>query len=353
MSYTAVDRLRYRSQQYALLASTSVFQSVSGLFLSPPDVPNKRALLKILWGRYRALAKVDEANVENGLYSKKTLHAVPWKRYGKFIPTFLKDFPKTTARRKAKNFKDLDAALPDGGDDFPAYYRRNFHWQTDGYFSTHSAQMYDLSVELLFLGTADAMRRQVLPPLVEHAASHAATPPATDQAGSAYRVLDVACGTGRTLEILKQALPASARLEGIDLSPAYVAHARTCVPSVTFSTGNAEAIDAPDNSYDATTCVFSFHEWPRRVRRQVMSELFRVTRPGGVVVIEDSAQRSESEEILPTLKQFTESFHEPYFMDYVEDPLEDIMTQAGFQLDSCRPHFISKVVVGKVPMSSS
>ena len=50
-------------------------------------------------------------------------------------------------------------------DRYPAYYRRTFHWQTDGYFTEHSAEVYELGVELLFRGTADVMRRQIIPPV--------------------------------------------------------------------------------------------------------------------------------------------------------------------------------------------
>ena len=51
--------------------------------------------------------------------------------------------------------------LPDTTDPslYPDYYQ-NFHHQTDGYLSDHQA-LYDLQVEILFNGSADAMRRRV------------------------------------------------------------------------------------------------------------------------------------------------------------------------------------------------
>ena len=58
---------------------------------------------------------------------------------------------------------------------YPDYYLQNFHHQTDGYLSDHSAGLYDLQVEILFNGTADAMRRRVLAPLrrgLKHFADH-------------------------------------------------------------------------------------------------------------------------------------------------------------------------------------
>ena len=44
------------------------------------------------------------------------------------------------------------------------YYLQNFHYQTDGYLSDLSANLYDLQVEILFNGAADAMRRRIITP---------------------------------------------------------------------------------------------------------------------------------------------------------------------------------------------
>ena len=50
---------------------------------------------------------------------------------------------------------------------YPDYYLQNFHHQTDGYLSDHSAGIYDIQVEILFNGSADAMRRRIIKPLKE------------------------------------------------------------------------------------------------------------------------------------------------------------------------------------------
>ena len=65
---------------------------------------------------------------------------------------------------RSGDFKDIPLVDKER---FPPYYRRTFHWQTDGYFSEHSAEMYELGVELLFRGTADVMRRQIIPPITQ------------------------------------------------------------------------------------------------------------------------------------------------------------------------------------------
>src|SRR5262249_56044705 len=59
--------------------------------------------------------------------------------------------------------------LPPGeqGDGLPDYYRQNFHFQSDGWLSDHSAALYDTQVEVLFTGAADVMRRRVMKPIAE------------------------------------------------------------------------------------------------------------------------------------------------------------------------------------------
>ena len=60
------------------------------------------------------------------------------------------------------------------------------------------------------------------------------------------------------------------------------------------------------------TSVYLLHELPRRVRRLALAEMHRVLRPGGLLVIEDSAQHVESGEFLRFLEAFSTEMHEPY-----------------------------------------
>ena len=79
-----------------------------------------------------------------------------------------------------------------------------------------SAERYDTQVEVLFKGTANAMRRQTLPQLFEVFSGH-------DQRD--LRLIDLGCGTGRFLDLVNQAWPRLSLL-GLDLSETYIRHAR-------------------------------------------------------------------------------------------------------------------------------
>src|SRR5690606_8778341 len=114
--------------------------------------------------RYWALLEADFENARRGLYPLALLFDVPFARYAGKLPRFLLDAPRILGRMEARNHRDLPANVDLSA--YPAYYRRTFHWQTDGYFSRHSAKLYDLGVELLFIGVADVMRRQALAEVV-------------------------------------------------------------------------------------------------------------------------------------------------------------------------------------------
>jgi ubiquinone/menaquinone biosynthesis C-methylase UbiE len=108
--------------------------------------------------------------------------------------------------------------------------------------------------------------------------------PFLDFVGSApaERLLDVGCGTG-CLSFAMARLCQPQQVIGIDVSPAYVEHAtgQNGSANVTFQLGDACAIAFPDQSFDRTLSLLVLHFVPDA--RQAISEMRRVTKPGGVV----------------------------------------------------------------------
>jgi len=299
-----------------------------GVLLGSPGIPPAElpGAVRAVRQRYRALQRQDLEHVARGVYPASELFSAPLAKYARVTPSFFIDALRVVRRARARDYGDLPTPRSNA---LPAYYQRCFHWQTDGYLSDHSARLYDLGVEILFTGMADAMRRQVagaLDGLPEEAA-----------------ILDVGCGTGRLLQQLRAARP-RANLTGIDLSEAYVRHARAELgASASVDVGNAEALPYADESFDAVVSVFMFHELPARVRRRVFSEMVRVLKPGGVLVLEDAAQLSDSPDLAAVLEQFPRDLHEPFFAQYLRDPLEDLF-DAALERPRSRPVFVAKLV---------
>lgn len=335
-----LDRLAYHSQHLSFLINATVMDQAARLVARNPGPAIDKALFKRMQARRGALHRQDLANVEAGLYPRELLFDFPVRRYLREFPRLLRDAPRVVRRMRANDFKDI----PDVDKErFPPYYRRTFHWQTDGYFSEHSAEVYELGVELLFRGTADVMRRQIIPPITE----------LVREVGGAdkIRLLDIGCGTGRTLHQLAIAHP-TMRLHGADLSPAYIRLARKRlehVAELTLAVENGEALPWADGTFDVVTSTYMFHELPRNARRNVVREMLRVVRPGGLVVIEDSAQPSESPELESVLRGFPREFHEPFYADYLADDLGALLEEVGFRHLRTEPHLVAKVVIGTRP----
>jgi ubiquinone/menaquinone biosynthesis C-methylase UbiE len=335
-----LDRFAYHSQHLSFLINATVMEGATRLLIRTPRPQMDYVVWRCLQHRRSALHRRDLKNVEAGLYPRDLLFDFPVRRFMREFPRLLRDAPRVVRRMRAKDFKDIPAVDKER---FPPYYRRTFHWQTDGYFSEHSAEMYELGVELLFRGTADVMRRQIIPPITEFVRA----------CGGAdkLKLLDVGCGTGRTLHQLSRAHP-TMRLHGADLSPAYIKLARKRlehVDELTLAVENGESLPWADGTFDIVTSVYMFHELPRNARRNVVREMLRVVRPGGLVVIEDSAQISESPELEPVLREFPKDFHEPFYADYLEDDLAAMLEEVGFQVRATEPHLVAKVVIATRP----
>jgi SAM-dependent methyltransferase len=95
--------------------------------------------------------------------------------------------------------------------------------------------------------------------------------------------------------------------------------------------------------------VHLFHELPKNARRNVYREMLRVLRPGGLLVIEDSAQESDSPEIDYFISRFSDDFHEPFHRDYARDDIASALRDTGFEVASSEPVFVAKVVVANKP----
>ncbi|MEM9502673.1 MAG: class I SAM-dependent methyltransferase [Cyanobacteria bacterium P01_E01_bin.43] len=305
--------------------------------------------------RRDALLAIDWQDAEAGVYSTSLLFDNPWADFFQYYPAIWLDLPAMWDRVEADdvyNFdKDIDTSM------FPRYYLRNFHHQTNGYLTDLSANLYDTQVEILFGGTADAMRRRILAPLKQALSVKQAVATTLqdrpERPTEPLKVLDVACGTARTLKMLREVFP-QVSLFGIDLSPAYLRKANQLLSETPGTLpqlvqGQAEDMPYRDNFFDALTCVFLFHELPAPVRQQIIDEAYRVTKPGGSLIICDSIQMIDTPELEPMMINFPALFHEPYYRDYTYDDLGDRLTQAGFIDVATEVHFVSKYWVAHKP----
>ncbi len=285
------------------------------------------------------LREVDWNDAENKIYPKKLLFDEPWLRYLTQYPKIWLDMPNTWDRRRKKNYQDLPKNIDN--ENYPKYYLRNFHHQTDGYLSDFSASIYDLQVEILFNGSADSMRRRIIKPLKEGLENF------RNRKNSSLKILDVATGSGRTLKQLRGAFPKE-KILGLDLSGSYLKEASRFISNldgdlISLIKGNAEELPFEDSSLQAISCVYLFHELPRNIREKVLKEFFRVLEPGGVLVLADSIQVSDSPDFIQIMENFHKSFHEPFYYDYIKEDINNKIKEIGFHNIKSKSFFMTKV----------
>ena len=95
--------------------------------------------------------------------------------------------------------------------------------------------------------------------------------------------------------------------------------------------------------------MFTFHELPPEAHEQAIAQCYRVTKPGGVVIICDSIQSLDSPELAPVLENFYKTFHEPYYRHYITDDLGVRLERVGFTEIHTENHFMSKYWIARKP----
>jgi len=299
-------------------------------------VPERRRL----YADMATLFRQDLANVESGIYPVPADHDGSWTTLLNRSRLFFEDLPDIHRRRE--NGEGREVLNEETIGKRPGYYLQNFHFQSGGWMTRDSARRYDTQVEVLLHGTANATRRQVLPPLHEVFAGR-------DQ--RRLQLLDVGCGTGRALDCFKQAWPRLPSL-GIDLSEAYVAEAKRHLRRwcwIDLIVANAEAVPLANESQDAVTVDFLFHELPPKVRRIVFRELARVLKRGGRLVVLDSLQFGDEPDYDGMLELFPQNYHEPYYASYLAEDFGAIAEDCGLAHIRDVKAFVSKVMVFDKP----
>jgi hypothetical protein len=112
-----------------------------------------------------ALFERDLANADRGLYPLPRDNDGTLPGLIAASRKYFADLPASAERKAERRGKEVYS--PELKEKLPAYFLQNFHYQTGGYLTEDSAELYDMQVEVLFSGTANAMRRQCLVPLAE------------------------------------------------------------------------------------------------------------------------------------------------------------------------------------------
>ncbi len=144
------------------------------------------------------------------------------------------------------------------------------------------------------------------------------------------KVLDIATGTG------KQAFAFARRgydVTGIDLSEAMlkIAKRKNRYPNVRFQTADATGLPFESGSFDVTCISFALHDMPLFIRKKVLKEMVRVTRPDGRIIIVDYAlpKNRVGRFIIFHLNKLYESH---YYVEFIRSDFEKLLRESGIEV---------------------
>jgi tRNA (cmo5U34)-methyltransferase len=90
--------------------------------------------------------------------------------------------------------------------------------------------------------------------------------------------------TGLYLEAIASQVP-SAELHFVELGQQVAAFAQARLPRPAQFHDYHGAIDSPDGTFDAATCVFRLENLPPAERERLLAEAYRVLKPGGLLAL--------------------------------------------------------------------
>ncbi len=298
--------------------------------LAPSAEPAPEGFVRHAW--FEAFEK-DRRDVADGLYPPANdAPANPVRAVADFLD-LVRDAREVERRRARGGAADVRQETV--GAAYPAYYRQNFHFQTGGWFTEESARRYEAQVEALFSGAAGAMRRRALSLLAMAWRDH-------DHRD--LLIADIACGSGAFLKDLRRTFP-RARLIGVDLSAVYLEEAHRVSGIAELLQARAEHLPIADTSLDAATCVYLFHELPKKVRPLIARELARVLKPGGLLAFADSIQPEDEPRLERLLQVFPAYFHEPYYADYATTDIPALFAEVGLAERARDQAFLTKSIL--------
>ncbi len=331
------------SAEYRLLMKLS---KTFSRFVTPPhelDEKKDKELIKYLQNKVIKLHEIEADNIEKGIYPASVLIPKSPKEHLKNLPYIIFDSLKISRRRKLNDKKDL----PDNVEttEAPDYLKRNYHFQTDGYFSKRSAYVYEHQVEVLFSGTAAPMRRQLIKYLKKHLTK-------TQLESGKLKILEIGAGVGSaTLDFAE-----SFQFEQYtvtDISDSYLSVARDRIleknkfKNFSFTKAAGESLPFADGEFDIVFSVFLFHELPSEIRQKVLLESQRVLKKDGLLGICDSLQKDDDAKLNTVLEQFPIDYHEPFYKAYTLWNVQKSLEETGLSLLESDHVMLSKYWVAK------
>jgi demethylmenaquinone methyltransferase/2-methoxy-6-polyprenyl-1,4-benzoquinol methylase len=143
------------------------------------------------------------------------------------------------------------------------------------------------------------------------------------------QVLDLCCGSGQATQILVQR---SHHVTGLDASPFSIQRAQRNVPQAQYVEAFAESMPFPDQHFDLVHTSAALHEMQPEQLQQILREVYRVLKPGGIFCLVDFHAPSNPL-FLPGVYLFLYLFETETAWKLLETDLGEGLKAIGFQIN--------------------
>jgi ubiquinone/menaquinone biosynthesis C-methylase UbiE len=142
------------------------------------------------------------------------------------------------------------------------------------------------------------------------------------------KILDLCCGSGQATQLL---IKHSQNVTGLDASPLSLKRAKQNVPQAHYVEAFAEDMPFPDNEFDVVHTSVALHEMEPQQLQQIMREVYRVLKPGGVFTFVDF-HKPTNPLFLPGLWVFLLLFETETAWQLIKTNLTGLLTEIGFEV---------------------
>ena len=148
------------------------------------------------------------------------------------------------------------------------------------------------------------------------------------------RILDLGCGIGGSTMPLANRF-SSAEIWGIDLAEPMLRVAHRLFEEngkrAVFVQGDASETDFSDGFFDVVTATILFHEVPVELGQKIVSEAYRILRPGGWFVVGDVEPYRKLSPYRAFMSDWqTDNNGEPFWRGFLESDLPQWFRDTGF-----------------------
>ena len=165
-------------------------------------------------------------------------------------------------------------------------------------------------------------------------------------------IIDVGCSVGISTEFLYKTFRTSKNVVGIDLSPFFIAMAKLRSEKFDFPIEyyhlNAENMNKVEqNSQDLIICNFIMHELPEEPTKNIIDEIYKKLKPGGVIAIIDLTPKSLTDNFfISSFRKWAFEVTEPHIYGYYKRDLNELLKSNFYYVDSVKNDPLNTIWMG-------